>query len=88
LVSVSANLENKKHKTKHSLNKECAEFRQLVHTENSTLPSPRLPGPQCQAELGSSLASWDEAHTTSRFPWYETALWILQKNLQRRVEKL
>jgi len=55
--------------------------------EPHSLPSPHPPGPQYQAELKYGLASWDEAHTTSRCPSCETALWSPEGSLQGGMGK-
>lgn len=75
-------VEVQKKEKKNPLCKECSEMGGYSKRNSCSLPSLHLRVPQCQAEPGCGLASWDEAHTTSRFPWCEIALWIQQRSLQ------
>ena len=41
-------------------------------------------GPLYTEGPGYGLAWWGEAHTTSIFPWFQTALWNPRKRLKGR----
>ena len=53
----------------------------------STSPFPHPPSPRCPEGPGCGSLWRGGAHTTSRCPWFQTALWSPEGNLQREGRK-